>query len=252
MMIEIDAQGAFILTCDKHVGQVTNGEQKDDVQRSPTVQQPLRSSQPRPYLSHKQTDGPVAARASAHHTITALLEAAAPADEGVMDRLLPLVYDELRGMAHGYLLRERPGHTLSTTALVHEAYLKLVDQKRAPLQSRAYFFGAAARAMRQILVDHARHHMRQKRGGMQRPVTLEEQHLMVDDFAMNVLDLDEALHRLAELEPRAARVVECRFFGGISVEETAEVLGVSTRTVKRDWIMAKAWLYRVLDGEAGE
>lgn len=169
-----------------------------------------------------------------------------------MDRLLPLVYDELRGMAHGYLLRERSGHTLSTTALVHEAYLKLVDQERAPLESRAYFFGAAARAMRQILVDHARHRMRQKRGGKQQPVTLEEQHLLADDFATNVLDLDRALHRLAALEPRLARVVECRFFGGIGVEETAEVLGVSPRTVKRDWMMAKAWLYRVLNEKTGE
>jgi RNA polymerase sigma factor (TIGR02999 family) len=187
--------------------------------------------------------------ASAQHTITALLETATPEDEDVMDRLLPLVYDELRGMAHGYLVRERPGHTLNTTALVHEAYLKLVDQTRAPLESRAYFFGAAARAMRQILVDHARRRMRHKRGGKHEPVTLEEQHLIADDFATNVLDLDSALHRLAALEPRAARVVECRFFGGISVEETAEVLGVSPRTVKRDWIMAKAWLYRVLNGK---
>lgn len=166
-----------------------------------------------------------------------------------MDRLLPLVYDELRGMAHGYLLRERRGHTLSTTALVHEAYLKLVDRTRTPIESRAYFFGAAARAMRQVLVDRARHRMRQKRGGGQRPVTLEERHLLADHFAADLLDLDEALRRLAEIEPRAARVVECRFFGGLTVEETAEVLDVSSRTVKRDWIMAKAWLYRELRGK---
>ena len=178
-----------------------------------------------------------------------MLEAADPEDGGVVDRLLPLVYDELRGMAHGYLLRERPGHTLSTTALVHEAYLKLVDQTRAPVENRAYFFGSAARAMRQILVDHARYHQRQKRGGKQWRVTLEEQHLLADDFAANLLDLDDALHRLADIEPRAAQVVECRFFGGLSVEETSEVIGVSPRTVIRDWTMAKAWLYNVLYGD---
>lgn len=187
----------------------------------------------------------MSADVSVQHTITALLEAA-PENDDAVGRLLPLVYAELRDMAHGYLLHERRGHTLSTTALVHEAYLKLVDATRAPVDGRSYFFGAAARAMRQILVDHARHRMRQKRGGGQRQVTLEEQHLLADHFAAEVLDLDEALHRLSELEPRAARVVECRFFGGLSVEETAGVLGVSTRTIKRDWIMAKAWLYRAL------
>ena len=188
---------------------------------------------------------------SAQETITELL-LAAPAGGAVVDRLLPLVYEELRGMAHGYLVRERPGHSLNTTALVHEAYLKLVDQTRAPAQSRAYFFGAAARAMRQILVDHARHRRRQKRGGGQRPVTLEDHYLAADAFAAEVLDLDDALERLAAIEPRAARVVESRFFGGLSVEETAEVLGVSSRTVKRDWIMAKAWLYRTLRRRTGE
>ncbi len=184
--------------------------------------------------------------------MTALLEAAAPDDASVMDRLFPLVYDELRSLAHGYLRRERAGHTLSTTALVHEAYLKLVDQSRAPVRNRSYFFGAAVRAMRQILVDHARRRSRKKRGGDQQRVTLDEQHLQVDDLAASLLDLDQALERLSALEPRAAQVVECRFFGGLSVEETAEVLSLSTRTVMRDWIMAKAWLYRALheDGTA--
>lgn len=188
---------------------------------------------------------------SAQHTITALLQAR-PEGEGVVDRLLPLVYDELRGMAHGYLRRERQGHTLNTTALVHEAYLKLVDQTKIPGQSRAYFFGAAARAMRQILVDHARHRTRLKRGGGAQAVTLEEHHLAADAFAAHLLDLNEVLGQLADLEPRAARVVEYRFFGGLSVEETAEALDVSTRTVKRDWILAKAWLYRALHGTGKE
>jgi RNA polymerase sigma factor (TIGR02999 family) len=193
----------------------------------------------------------VSAHASVQHTVTALLEAA-PENEDAVDRLLPLVYDELRGMAHAYLMRERRGHTLSTTGLVHEAYLKLVDATRTPVKSRAYFFGASARAMRQILVEHARHRMRQKRGGGQRPVTLEEQYLLADHFAADVLDLDEALHRLSDVEPRAARVVECRFFGGLTVQETAEVLDVSARTIKRDWIMAKAWLYRALHRTSDE
>jgi RNA polymerase sigma factor (TIGR02999 family) len=184
----------------------------------------------------------------ARETITALLKAG-PGGEAVLDRLLPVVYGELRRMARGKLRDERDGHTLNTTALVHEAYLKLVDQTWASAESRAYFFGAAARAMRQVLVDHARRRVRQKRGGDPRPITLEEQHLISDEFAENLLDVDEALQSLANIEPRAARVIECRFFGGLSVEETAEVLGISVRTVKRDWILAKAWLYRKLRGE---
>ena len=185
---------------------------------------------------------------AARETITALLQADR-GNEAVLDRLLPLVYDELRRMARGHLLSEREDHTLDATALVHEAYLKLVDQTWASAESRAYFFGAAARAMRQILVDHARQRMRQKRGGKQRPITLEEHHLVADEFAGALVDVDDALRSLAGIEPRAARVVECRFFGGLSVEETAETLGISVRTVKRDWILAKAWLYRKLHGE---
>jgi RNA polymerase sigma-70 factor (ECF subfamily) len=185
---------------------------------------------------------------AARETITALLQADR-GDEAVLDRLLPLVYDELRRMARGHLLGEREDHTLDATALVHEAYLKLVDQTWASAESRGYFFGAAARAMRQILVDHARQRMRLKRGGKQRPITLEEHHLVADEFAVALVDMDDALRSLAGIDPRAARVVECRFFGGLSVEETAEVLGISVRTVKRDWILAKAWLYRKLQGE---
>jgi RNA polymerase sigma factor (TIGR02999 family) len=188
---------------------------------------------------------------AARETITALLQAGRDND-AVWERLLPLVYDELRSMARGALLGEREDHTLNATALVHEAYLKLVDQTWDSAESRAYFFGAAARAMRQILVDHARHRMRKKRGGKQRPVTLEEHHLVVDEFAAGLIDVDDALQSLAGIEPRAARVVECRFFGGLGVEETAEVMGISVRTVKRDWILAKAWLYRKLQGENRE
>ena len=186
---------------------------------------------------------------SARGTITALLKDDA---EGVFDRLLPLVYRELRAMAHRHLLGEREANTLDTTALVHEAYLKLVDQSWASAASRAYFFGAASRAMRQILVDHARLQMRKKRGGRERPVALEEHHLVVDELAADLLDLDQALTRLGAIAPRAARVVECRFFGGLSVEETAAVLDVSVRTVKRDWIAARAWLYREMRGTGAD
>jgi RNA polymerase sigma factor (TIGR02999 family) len=188
---------------------------------------------------------------TARNTITAILQAA-PEGGQVLERLMPLVYDELREIAHAYLRKEQQDHTLNTTALVHEAYLKLVDQAQAPVKSRAYFFAAAARAMRQILVDYARQRKRQKRGGGKRPVALEEQHVAAAAFAAEVLDLDEALERLSGVEPRAARVVECRFFGGLSVEETAEVLGVSSRTIKRDWMLAKAWLFRQLHGHTGE
>ena len=190
--------------------------------------------------------------ASSQKVVTALLSTAGPAEEDLTDRLLPLVYEELRVMAHGHLARERRGHTLNTTALVHEAYLKLVDQSQVTARGRAYFFGAAARAMRQILVDYARHRKRQKRGGGQDPATLEEAHLVLDAFAADLIDVDEALVRLAVLNPRQARIVECLFFGGLSVDETAQVLGVSPRTVKRDWALAKAWLYLRLKGHAHE
>lgn len=180
--------------------------------------------------------------------MTALLRTADAEGRALTDRLLPLVYDELHAMAHRHLLRERRGHTLNTTALVNEAYLKLVDQTQVTARGRTYFFGAAARAMRQILVDYARRRNRQKRGGNPVAVSLNEAHLIVDGFAADLIDLDEALDRLAERYPRHARVVECRFFGGLNIEETAEVLGVSPRTVKKDWAFAKAWLYRTLHG----
>lgn len=182
-------------------------------------------------------------------SVTRMLESIDRTGSSGMDQLVALVYDDLRSLAHRQLNRERADHSLSTTALIHEAYLKLADQTRVPERGRAYFFGAAAIAMRQILVDHARRRGRQKRGGKRQPVTLEEQHLIVDEFATEVLDLHEALDRLTVMDARAARVVEFRFFGGLSNEETADLLGVSPRTVRRDWLMAKAWLYRALRGD---
>jgi len=151
-------------------------------------------------------------------------------------------------MARRRLARERHRGTLSTTALLHEVYLKLVDETRVPMKSRAYFFGAAARAMRQVLVDAARRRRRLKRGAGEVPVELEESHLAVDGCAAEVLDLDDALRELVRVYPRQAQVVECLFFGGLSVEETAQGLDLSPRTVKRDWALARAWLFRRLKG----
>ena len=179
-----------------------------------------------------------------------LLRRGAP--EG-MDRLIPLVYTELRRMAHRQLSAEPVGHTLSTTALVHEAYLRLADQTRAELANRAHFFALASRAMRRVLVDYARRHGADRRGGaQQRRVSLEHAESVGDDALMmaarrdELLALDEALERLSAVDERLARVVECRFFGGLTEGETAEALGVSRRTVASDWVMAKGWLYRAL------
>jgi RNA polymerase sigma factor (TIGR02999 family) len=177
---------------------------------------------------------------------TALLQAATTDDPPSLDRLLPLIYDELRAMARHQLAGERRNHTLQTTALVHETYLRLIDQTQVTRRGRAYFFAAAARAMRQVLVDHARRRRAKKRGGGQAPLSLEEDQIAVDAVAAELIDLDEALTRLAELNPRPARVVECRFFGGMTTQETAEALDVSLRTVKSDWALAKAWLHREL------
>jgi RNA polymerase sigma factor (TIGR02999 family) len=178
--------------------------------------------------------------------VTTLLRRAGSEGREVVDHLVPLVYDELRRMAHRILAREREPRTLDTTALVHEAYLKLVDANGLPARGRAYFFGAAARAMRQVLVDAARRRQRVKRGQGQRAAPLSDVELPADVLADELLAVDEALGRLATTYPRQAQVVECRFFGGLSVEESAEVLGVSTRTVKRDWELAQAWLFREL------
>jgi RNA polymerase sigma-70 factor, ECF subfamily len=188
---------------------------------------------------------------SACSRVTALLVTADSGDGGALDRLVPLLYDELRAMAHGQLARERRQRTLQTTGLVHEAYLRLADDSRVTRRGRAYFFAAAARAMRQVLVDRARRRNAAKRGGGAEEVSLDEEQVAVDDFVAELLDLDRALEQLAALNPRHARVVECRFFAGMSVEETAEALDVSPRTVKYDWALARAWLLDALDGEKG-
>ncbi len=164
----------------------------------------------------------------------------------VLDRLFPLIYDELRRIAHRALGPGGTGGTLGTTALVHEAYLKLVDQSRAEWNDRAHFYAVAAMAMRQILVDHARAHRTLKRGGEWRRLSLEDASLAVEDQAAAVLELDEALTNLARMDQRLAKVVECRFFGGLTEEETAETLGVTARTVRRDWVKAKGLLYHSL------
>jgi RNA polymerase sigma factor (TIGR02999 family) len=162
-----------------------------------------------------------------------------------LDRLLPVVYDELRAIAHRHLARD-PGGTLVTTALVHEAYLKLVDQSNAQWRDRAHFFALASVAMRHILINRARERASLKRGGVRQRITLDEEAIAVDDQAESLLEIDEALTRLAEVSPRLARVVECRFYGGLSEEEIAEVLGVTVRTVERDWTKARLLLRRAL------
>jgi len=177
-----------------------------------------------------------------------------PGRSATPEQLMPLVYDELRRLARGYLSRERPGHTLQPTALVNEAYIKLVDQTRVDWQGRTHFFAVGARVMRNLLIDHARGRGRAKRGGAWHKVTLAEgltpftrRELDVDQL----LSLNEALERLAELDERQARIVELRFFGGLTVPEVATVLGVSTRTVEGDWTHARAWLKRELSRGAG-
>ena len=172
-----------------------------------------------------------------------------------MDRLLPLVYGDLRRMAHRQLAAEPSGHTLSTTALVHEAYLRLAEQTRAEWTDRGHFFAVAARVMRRVLVDYARRHRAERRGGAeQQRVALEDADgagaLVAAARADELLALDEAMARLAQLDERLCRVVECRFFAGLSEGETAEALGVSQRTVSRDWTTARGWLYRELRGDA--
>jgi len=167
---------------------------------------------------------------------------------GAVDQLIPLVYNELRAIAHRQLAARARGSTLSTTALVHETYLKLVDQSRADWRDRAHFLAVASIAMRHVLVDRAKARATLKRGGARRRITLDDAHIAVDDQPEALLQLDEAMNRLAALQPRLARVVECRFFGGLTEDEIAEALGVTVRTVQRDWAKARMLLQRELEG----
>jgi RNA polymerase sigma factor (TIGR02999 family) len=178
--------------------------------------------------------------------ITAQLQAWVAGEPTARETLFPLVYDELRRIAHRQLQREWDGHTLDTTALVHEAYLKLVDQTRAGFTDRAHFFAVAANAMRRILVDYARRYLADKRGGAPRRVTLTDDMLVAEERADTLLAINDALLELSRIDERLSKVVECRFFGGLTEEETAEVLGVTARTVRRDWTKAKGWLHRTL------
>jgi RNA polymerase sigma factor (TIGR02999 family) len=170
-----------------------------------------------------------------------------------LDRLVPLVYEELRAVAHAHLLGERTGHTLNTTALVHEAYIRLVDIRQVTWQDRAHFCGMASRAMRRILIDHARARLREKRGGGAIHVSLDDSVGLPAERAVDLIALDDALSKLETLDERQARFVECRFFAGLTLEETAEALGVSLATAKRDWTLCRAWLNREMSGstEAG-
>ncbi|CAN5239281.1 sigma-70 family RNA polymerase sigma factor [soil metagenome] len=178
--------------------------------------------------------------------ITQLLVAWSDGDRASLDKLMPLVYEELHRLAHRYMSQERPDHTLQTSALVNEAYLRLIDQKDVHWQNRAQFFGIAAQMMRRILVDYARSRHFAKRGGDARQVSLEEAMIVSEERAADVVALDDALNSLAEIDPRKSRIVELRFFGGLNIEETAEVLAVSPGTVMRDWTLAKAWLRRAV------
>ncbi|HEY3244420.1 MAG TPA: sigma-70 family RNA polymerase sigma factor [Phycisphaerae bacterium] len=173
---------------------------------------------------------------------TAILLAASQGDPAAADALLPLVYDELQAVAARHLRRERPDHTLQTTALVHEAYLRLIDQSRVQWRGRAHFLAVAAMAMRRILVNHAKARARVKRGGQAARLPLDEAFESFQQRSVDLEALDEALARLSKIDPDQGRMVELRFFGGLSVEETAKVLGISPRTVHREWDLAKAWL----------
>ena len=182
--------------------------------------------------------------------ITALLEAWNQGDLEARDQLIPAVYEELRRRAAAFLRRERAGQSLQPTALVHEVYLRLVDQERAVWQNRAQFLAVASEMMRRILVDHARRRKMAKRSGQWEKLTLHDAVAHGRPRDVDLLDLDRALHKLAEFDPRKAQIAELRFFGGLSVEETALVVGVSVATVERDWQAARAWLFAQLKGEA--
>lgn len=182
--------------------------------------------------------------------ITQMLLELTDGNKDVVNQILPHIYDELRRLAGSYLRRERSDHTLQPTALVHEAYMKLIDQNRVKWQNRAHFFGIAAQVMRRILMDHARKHTAEKRGGEAELLPIEEEILVVShDKSSELVALDDAMNELARLDPDKAKIVELRYFGGLSIEETAEVMEVSVPTINRHWKMAKAWLHSELSAK---
>lgn len=183
--------------------------------------------------------------------VTGLLLQLKQGNQEAAGKLIPVVYEELKRLARAHMRRERSDHTLQTTALVHEAYLKLVRQETVQWQGRSHFFGIAAQLMRQILIDYARGHLREKRGGGKAAVPLTETLAFSPEHSEELIRLDEALKRLSTIDPRQGKIVELRFFGGLSVEETSEFLGVSPKTVKRDWAVAKAWLHAEVRGGHG-
>ena len=184
------------------------------------------------------------------HEISQLLRSWNDGNRNALDDLLPLVYDELRRQAHRYLRRERQGHTLQTTALIHEAYLNLIKQNRINFQNREHFFAISANLMRRILVNYANARHRLKRGGVDEDIELNDSILIATQSKdLDLLALDDALRRLAEMDEQQGRIVELRYFGGLTIEETSEVMGIAPATIKRDWKLTKAWLYRELGGE---
>ena len=184
------------------------------------------------------------------HQVTQLLADWRQGEEAALEKLTPLVYEELRRLAHRYMAGQQPDHTLQTTALVNEAYLRLVDQTKPSFANRSHFFAVAATAMRQILVNHAKAQQRLKRGGGASKVELDTAALISPEQTKTVLDVDEALERLAQLDSRKAQVVELKYFGGLNQDEIAEVLKISIVTVRRDWLFARAWLYTELQNVA--
>ena len=186
---------------------------------------------------------------SSSHDVTALLQAWSQGDQGALEKLTPLVYEELDRIAHHYMAREAAGHSLQTTALINEAYLRLIDARKVSWQNRAHFFAVCAQLMRRILTDHARSRASLKRGAGAQHLSLDESAEIPQEPGADLVALDEALTRLAVFDVRKSKVVELRFFGGMTAEEAAEVLHVSSKTVLRDWDLAKVWLLRELSGE---
>lgn len=194
--------------------------------------------------------GPILLQRNSSTPVTTLLVRWREGDREALEELMPLVYDELRRLARHYLRQERSDHTLQSTALVHEAYLRLAGGNAPNWQNRAHFFGVAAHIMRQILVEHARGRGAVKRGGNALRLEIDEALALPQQIDVDVVALDKALNELSEMDAQQGRIVELRFFGGLTIEDTSEVLGISPATVKRDWVTARAWLYRAMTGEA--